>query len=1660
MTHKRHAIHERERERVEAPSKIAKKIFLWSTFLLGIFCVLVFPTKSFASNVWIQRTVPGTPIINSITNSSDGNTIYLATASSSTSTGYIYISTNNGVSFASSTNNAGIHRWASITSSGDGTKVYAATVCSVSANCGGTADYVYTSTNSGITWNNLTSLGTALDWVSVSTSNDGTKVIAQDNSTHTYVSANSGASWATTTGIGNGNVSVSPDGTMFVATDSSGNVYVSTNNGASWATTTAATVGGAVRFVVATNGNIIYKSGYPYVYKSTNGGASWSALTAVGSTTWANISASSDGSHVVVAGANGIDNFAYLSADGGATWTFYNNGLGWVFAYAQDGTKIAAAAGSAVYVNSPVPTVTTAAASSITATGVTLNATLVYDGGAAVSSTTVEGFNYGLTTTYGSATSTTGTTTPGAWSQTVTGLTCNTVYYFQSYATNINGTGNGTGSYFKTLPCSSNFSIDRSSIPTSATTVINLTGNATGWTAGTPGTPTFSVSGVTGASISSQTVSDATHASLSIVTGTATGTLTITDPSHSTTQTTLVSQATNVIAPDATGIFLTPGSYDSGTYVQWEHTAAGAKFNFTGGILKADLDESLLVNVGRAKASFPYINWRVDGGSWQRTQAYPDSTTTQVMTLATGLSTTTTHSAEVRFEQGSETDTWTPQDAVNLTGWEVQSGSAISAPSPEASTTVSAAGVSLGLRPKRMMIFGDSITRGYNAESSSTAPGQDLTGAGHTFALDSWGPLFAQALDAEVGIVAYSGQGWRHFMTNGGPAFPVSYPMYDSTHSRTMPSNLDYVVVALSVNDSTAYNMANTVSTWLTNVRAAVGASTYIFVAPNLGDVSSTIVNNVDSGVNAYKAANPTDTKVFIIDPGGNFMGTPPGTYWYQGTVHPNNLGHALLASDLATLAVADVPTVISSIASSTTSTSVTITWTTDRAATSLVNYGTTASYTASSTFSGSLTLSHSVTISSLSPLTTYHFQISSIDTASSTATSSDLTFTTPSSVTAPTLLVPTFSGVTQTGATASSTISATGGANATVEGFAWGTNTSYALGTTSSSGSFGISDFSNATTTLTCGTTYHVRAYATNSGGTGYSSDASTTTSPCNATTYTFTGPSNGNAGSASTIFTVTPNGPYNSTITLTPTGGFGLSPTILTFSNSSAPQTFTITPTVAGSITLTPTDNGGLTDASPLTYTANAVVPGQPTSVTAATSTPNQATVTFSAPGFNGGSTILYYLASSTPGNFTGTSSGAPIVVSSLTNGTSYTFAVYAVNAAGTSTPSSASNAVTPIGVPGAPTGAVATAGNTQAVVNFSAPGSTGGSQITGYTVTSSPVGGTDTNAGTTALTHTVTGLANGTPYTFTVTATNVVGTGSASSASSPVTPSTVAAVSTNVVTNIASTSATLSGSITSTGGADANQHGFAYSTDQNLISSVSTTTLGSFTGTGTFTSSVTGLTSNTTYYVRTYSVNASGTTTGSIISFLTLPAVPTMTTQTPTAGSGIFFTANGNITATAVNATARGFVYGTTLAYGATTTSSGSFGTGAYTATITGLTCNTLYHIASYAVNTGGTGYGSDQTITTGVCTKPTLTVQVASGITTTAATLNGSMTADGNASSTVEGFNWGTDTSYGQVASASGTFGIGSFSQSLSSLTCGTTYHFQVYRYQHRRTGDLD
>ncbi len=181
---------------------------------------------------------------------------------------------------------------------------------------------------------------------------------------------------------------------------------------------------------------------------------------------------------------------------------------------------------------------------------------------------------------------------------------------------------------------------------------------------------------------------------------------------------------------------------------------------------------------------------------------------------------------------------------------------------------------------------------------------------------------------------------------------------------------------------------------------------------------------------------------------------------------------------------------------------------------------------------------------------------------------------------------------------------------------------------------------------------------------------------------------------------------------------------------------------------------------------------------------------------------------------------------------------------------------------------------------------------------------------------------------------------------------------------------TSATCGGNVTSDGGATVTARGVCWSTSQNPTTADSHTSDGS--GTGSFTSSLTGLTSNTTYYVRAYATNSAGTTYGNEVSFTTtasaqVPSVTTAAVSNVTETSAI---CGGNVTSDGgATVTARGVCWSTSQ--NPTTadshTSDGS-GTGSFTSSLTGLTANTTYYVRAYATNSAGTTYGNEMSFTT--------------------------------------------------------------------------------------------
>lgn len=193
----------------------------------------------------------------------------------------------------------------------------------------------------------------------------------------------------------------------------------------------------------------------------------------------------------------------------------------------------------------------------------------------------------------------------------------------------------------------------------------------------------------------------------------------------------------------------------------------------------------------------------------------------------------------------------------------------------------------------------------------------------------------------------------------------------------------------------------------------------------------------------------------------------------------------------------------------------------------------------------------------------------------------------------------------------------------------------------------------------------------------------------------------------------------------------------------------------------------------SSPSSEPSSSVIPyGPPTPPTnvAATATGTQATVSWT-PSSPNGSPVSSYTVTAAPGEATSTVTGSPATIMGLAPGTSYSFTVVATNAYGSSAPSLASNSTTTAGAPASPGAVTASGGNGQATVTWSVS-DPNGSPLTQYKVKAAPGGRSVTVAGT-DNSAVITDLENGTSYTFTVEASNAVGTSSPSSPSNAVWP-----------------------------------------------------------------------------------------------------------------------------------------------------------------------------------------------------------------------------------------------------------------------------------------------
>ena len=260
----------------------------------------------------------------------------------------------------------------------------------------------------------------------------------------------------------------------------------------------------------------------------------------------------------------------------------------------------------------------------------------------------------------------------------------------------------------------------------------------------------------------------------------------------------------------------------------------------------------------------------------------------------------------------------------------------------------------------------------------------------------------------------------------------------------------------------------------------------------------------------------------------------------------------------------------------------------------------------------------------------------------------------------------------------------------------------------------------------------------------------------------------------------TTLPGGTVNAAYSQTVTASGGTSPYTYAVTTGTLPTGITLTnagvlsgtTTQAGSFPITVTATDSTTGTGPFAGSrAYTLIIAGPTIALSPASLPNATVGAGYSQNLSASGGTTPYTFSTTPANLPpGLSLSAAGALTGIpTTAGDFTFSAIATDAQSFTGSRSYTVHVAAI-VPGSPTGATAVAGNTQASVSFSAPTDTGGAPITGYTVTSSPGNITGTGTGSPIV---VTGLTNGTAYTFTVVAANIAGPGPASTASNSVTP-----------------------------------------------------------------------------------------------------------------------------------------------------------------------------------------------------------------------------------------------------------------------------------------------
>lgn len=479
---------------------------------------------------------------------------------------------------------------------------------------------------------------------------------------------------------------------------------------------------------------------------------------------------------------------------------------------------------------------------------------------------------------------------------------------------------------------------------------------------------------------------------------------------------------------------------------------------------------------------------------------------------------------------------------------------------------------------------------------------------------------------------------------------------------------------------------------------------------------------------------------------------------------------------------------------------------------------------------------------------------------------------------------------VTQTTAVTGGSIPSDGGSLITAKGVVWGTAENPTIENSHTTDGTGMDPFNSSLTGLMPGTTYYVRAYATNVKGTTYGNQVSfttaagvgsVTTKPVTEITFT-TATSGGevlsNGGSDITAKGIVWGTAENPTLQNNFTSdGAGSEAFVSSITGLSMGTTYYVRAYV--------TNSAGTAYGNQVTFTSAAIgvatVGTKPVSAITHTTARSGGEITN-----DGGAAItdkgVVWATTENPtieNSRAGAGSGTESFdsnITGLTQGTVYYVRAYATNSAGTAYGNQVTFTTTAAGLP------TVTTREITELRPFSARSggdisNDGGAPVTAkgivWATTENPTiedDHTSNGSGTTGFESNMTDLDDSTTYYVRAYATNSIGTAYGNQVSFTTPPSSAPILTTADVTSLTSTRAVTGGNITSDGGFAVTQRGVVWGTSPNPTTSGSRTTNGD--GTGTFTSNLTGLTNGTTYYVRAYATNSKGTSYGNEITFIT--------------------------------------------------------------------------------------------------------------------------------------------------------------------------------------------